>query len=175
MATKQRHVDTEHPLVAAYQRVRASIGAYIGHMAGGTEDASDILQDAFLRLWGKQPKTLTADEATALTARTAKNLAIDSWRRENRHGTTPIDESRDEALVDDTDAEDETRRRYEGVRWIIATRLTPQQQQVMTLRDIEGLPYAEIAEQMGMEETAVRMCLSRARKTVRTIYEQECQ
>lgn len=175
MASKNSPTDIEQPLVAAYWRVRASIGAYIGRMTKGTEETSDILQDAFLKLWGKGANSMSADEATALTARTAKNLAIDSWRRESRHGLSSIDENRDEMTDDDTEAEEEKRQRYESVRRIIATRLTPQQQQVMTLRDIDGMPYAEIAQQMGIEESAVRMCLSRARKAVRSIYEQECQ
>lgn len=163
----------EKSLVAAYWRVRAHLHAAISKMLNGSEEASDILQDAFIRLWGRQEKILSEDEATALTSSTAKHLAIDSWRRHARRGTTTIDEERDDSPDDDCDAQEEQRLRYEAVRRIMASRLTAQQQQIMTMRDIQGIPYADIARQLTMDESAVRMCLSRARKTIRKIYEEE--
>ncbi len=163
----------EKTLVAAYWRVRARLHSALSKMLHGSEDAQDILQDAFIRLWRRPQPRLSEDEATALTSSTAKHLAIDSWRRHTRHATTTIDEERDDAPDDDCDTQEEQRLRYEAVRRIMSSRLTAQQQQIMTMRDIQGIPYADIALQLSMDETAVRMCLSRARKTIRKIYEEE--
>ena len=45
--------------------------------------------------------------------------------------------------------------------------LPEQQRMIMQLRDIEQYEFEEIAKIMDMNETAVRVALSRARKTVR--------
>lgn len=153
-------------LVDAYATVFRRIGARIGRMLSGGEDAQDILQDAFLRLWGLHDAP--ADSA-AIIATTARRLAIDNHRRHARHPEVSIDEQTD-SLPDDDD-EEARRERYDAVRRIIDSRLTPQQREVLTLRDIDGLPYAEIAVRLGVDEAAVRMRLSRARKAVRDIYE----
>lgn len=160
-------------LVAAYKAAFSRMGARIGRMLSGSEEASDIFQDAFAKLWGS-PKAQEMDEneATALTATTARNMAIDSWRRGSRRPTSPIDEDRDDA-PDDSEQDAENRERYEEVRRIIETRLPDAQRQVLTMRDIDGMAYADIAAELGIDETAVRMRLSRARKAVREIYESE--
>ena len=45
--------------------------------------------------------------------------------------------------------------------------LPEQQRMVLQLRDVEAYEFEEIAEVMQMQPTAVRVALSRARKTVR--------
>ena len=45
--------------------------------------------------------------------------------------------------------------------------LPEQQQLIVQLRDVEQFDNAEIAEMLEMNETAVRVALSRARKTLR--------
>ena len=41
------------------------------------------------------------------------------------------------------------------------------QRSIMEMRDIEGMPYGEIAEAMGLSETQVRVYLFRARSRIR--------
>ncbi len=53
---------------------------------------------------------------------------------------------------------------------LIRTRLTPLQQQIIHLRDYREKSYDDIAYELNMQPTAVRMQLSRARKTIRDIY-----
>jgi RNA polymerase sigma-70 factor (ECF subfamily) len=45
--------------------------------------------------------------------------------------------------------------------------LPEQQQLILQLRDVEQYNNAEIAKMLEMNETAVRVALSRARKTIR--------
>lgn len=156
--------------MTVFHRMRQSLGT----MLRGAEEASDIFQDAFLRLWGHGTQGLTTEAAMRLTATTARRLAIDQWRRDSRHGTEPLDEERHDTAADSSPgAGEETRLRYEAIRRIIDSKLTPQQRKVMTLRDIDGWDFADIAAELGVDETTVRMRLSRARKAVREAYEQE--
>ena len=57
----------------------------------------------------------------------------------------------------------------DSVSWVekIMEDLPEQQKMVLQLRDIEEYDFDEIAELLEMKPTAVRVTLSRARKTVR--------
>jgi RNA polymerase sigma-70 factor (ECF subfamily) len=59
-------------------------------------------------------------------------------------------------------------------RWRVAElvheaieRLAPEYRQVLVLRDIEGLPGAEVCRSLGLSEAAMKSRLLRARSTVR--------
>ena len=60
-----------------------------------------------------------------------------------------------------------------NVRTLIERELTPIQQEILQRRDYNGEEYASIAGDLGMQETAVRMQLSRARKTIREMYRKQ--
>ena len=57
----------------------------------------------------------------------------------------------------------------DSVSWVerIMQDLPEQQRMVLQLRDVEAYEFEEIAEVMQMQPAAVRVALSRARKTVR--------
>ena len=57
----------------------------------------------------------------------------------------------------------------DAVNWVfkLMKDLPEQQQLILQLRDVEEYTNAEIAEHLGINETAVRVALSRARKTIR--------
>ena len=76
----------------------------------------------------------------------------------------------DSSLTTDTEAEQERREQYEIVQQLITQSLTPLQQRILRLHDMEDQSYDEIAKQEGMQEAAVRMQLSRARKMIRECY-----
>ena len=57
----------------------------------------------------------------------------------------------------------------DSVDWVssIIETLPEQQQIIVQLRDIEQYEFAEISKMLDMNETAIRVALSRARKTIR--------
>ena len=57
----------------------------------------------------------------------------------------------------------------DSMDWVsrIMEDLPEQQKIIVQLRDIEQYDYAEIAKMLDMNETAIRVNLSRARKTIR--------
>ena len=71
-------------------------------------------------------------------------------------------ESNSTSLQSEIEVNDE----MEWLGKIVAT-LPEQQKMIFQLRDIEQYEYDEIAEIMEMNQTAIRVALSRARKTIR--------
>ena len=134
------------------------------------EDADDALQEAFFRLWRHADQIGSREEAEALTVVTVKNLCIDTLRKRNNIPTVELDENRDESVCDQADESIEREERFRTLERIIELRLTPLQQQILRMKEYEGKKYDEIAEMLGMQEPAVRMQLSRARKEIRDCY-----
>ena len=134
------------------------------------EDADDALQEAFFRLWRHADQIGSREEAEALTVVTVKNLCIDTLRKRNNIPTVELDENRDEAVCDQADESIEREERFRTLERIIELRLTPLQQQILRMKEYEGKKYNEIADILGMQEPAVRMQLSRARKEIRDCY-----
>jgi RNA polymerase sigma-70 factor (ECF subfamily) len=62
-------------------------------------------------------------------------------------------------------------RETQGVIESAIATLPPRQQEVITLRDVEGLDSAEVAEHLGVSEGNQRVLLHRARAKVRTALE----
>lgn len=136
-------------------------------------EAQDVLQDAFCRLWINYRSVGSEREAEALSVTTVRNLSVSSLR--SRKETTTVEDwltaKEQETEVADNKAEREEL--FQMVEQLIEEHLSPLQRNILHLRELEGESTQEIARRLGMEETAVRMNLSRARRTIREIYNKE--
>ncbi|MAP54123.1 RNA polymerase sigma factor [Altibacter sp.] len=128
------------------------------------DEAEDAVQEVFLKLWkGKQQmKNYKNPEAFAMTM--TKNYCLDRLKSKQA-GNMKIVHSNyqnHENLEKKIEVED-------GVSLVfsIMETLPEQQKMILQLRDVEQFEFAEIAEILNSNETAIRVALSRARKTVR--------
>lgn len=161
----------ENNLINTFTRGRSRLLQMARRLLESQDDAEDALQEAFSRLWPRAETLRSEAEAEKLATVTVRNISIDQLRRQNDHPSADIgDLPNDSSLTSDTEAEQERREQYEIVQQLIAQRLTPLQQRILRMHDMEEQSYAEIAEQEGMLEAAIRMQLSRARKTIRECY-----
>ena len=137
-------------------------------MTGNTQEAEDLVQEAFLRLWQKRELTEDIKNAEAYCVTLIKNLYLNQIRRKQ----VPItDEPTDELTAADeieNDIEDKLERREESlqVKQLIE-QLPEQQRKIITLHDMEDMSNEEIQERTGLQLTNIRVLLSRARKTIR--------
>ena len=147
-------------LTDAFIRLRQKLKWVSGRIlpdAGGVED---ILQDSFVRLWQRQYPLQSEKEAEALLARTVRNASLNDRRRTR---AVPLDRD----LVDDRPDPEDKEEAYAAMRRKIASELTRTQRYILEEREYGGRTLEDIAKELGMEATAVRMQLSRARKTLR--------
>ena len=148
-------------LTDTYQRIRLRLKAGAGKLLADAEAAEDALQDAFVRLWGRY-EVRSGREAEALLTRTVRNVSIDQLRKRK---TVP--------LAGDLPEEDVGENRealFRRVEEMVDTELTDLQRLIVRRHEYEGLTLERIAEELGMQPPAVRMQLSRARKTIREQY-----
>jgi RNA polymerase sigma-70 factor, ECF subfamily len=133
------------------------------------EDADDILQEAFLRVFRSLERFDFKYAFTTWLFRIVTNLCIDHLRKRRPMGTGAAGEE-DEIGFDPADDEierpDETLMREERaslVRECIDS-LAPHFRSVMVLRELDGLSCAEIATIVGATNVTVRWRLHRGRK-----------
>lgn len=142
------------------------------HILPSEDDAADALQDAFCRLWPRRESINTESEAEALATTVLRNICIDSTRK-RRIDTVPINEEHDSCDEESTYTEREEK--FKEVNKIIDKHLTPQQKQIIELKDIQGYSVEEISRKLATSESAIRMNLSRARKKIRECYRKEVE
>ena len=147
------------PLYPRLQRVAL-------RMLGNVEDAEDMVQEVYMKLWGKREELPDVQNMEAYCVALTKNMCIDRLRLAEVDRVDVDDVSLSLAAADDVASQLERQDAVEQVKLIIET-LPEKQQQVITLRDIRDCTFEEIEEQTGLTAVNVRALLSRARKTIR--------
>jgi RNA polymerase sigma factor (sigma-70 family) len=143
-----------------------------GSLLHDSDEAADILQEVFCRLWPARKSVKSEDHASALAYTTVRNLSIDALRHRKSISSTDTAAAAD---VADTTGADlaEQQMRYKAVMRLVNERLSPLQRDILRLHDIEGQDTDRIARKLNMQAAAVRMNLSRARRTIKELYQKE--
>ena len=172
-AARQGDLDSFNHLVLAYQELIFN-QAY--RVMGESNAADDATQDAFIAAFRKL-NTYRGGSFRAWLLRIVTNICYDELRRRKRHPTTqlePLDDAGEEIespnwIADPTESPEETAERAELGRAIqrCIDDLPPDFRVVVTLVDIQGLDYAEVAEVVGKPLGTVKSRLARARTRLR--------
>ena len=147
-------------LTDAFIRLRQKLKGISGRMLPDAAGAEDVLQDSFVRLWRRQYPIGSEKEAEALLARTVRNASLNERRRAR---SVPLDRD----LVDDGPDTAEKEKAYAEMHRQIEQCLTETQRYILEEKEYGGRTLEDIARELKMEPAAVRMQLSRARKTLR--------
>ncbi|MDR2895020.1 MAG: RNA polymerase sigma factor [Alistipes sp.] len=128
-------------------------------IVGGREEAEDLVQDLYERLWTKRDFVAGQPNPEGYILASARNLSLDLLRKRRPQGELSPLIAAEGARPDEGDME-------EIVARLVAA-LPEKQRTALRLRDVECMEMDEIAAVMEMRATAVRMTLSRARGTVK--------
>jgi RNA polymerase sigma-70 factor (ECF subfamily) len=146
---------------------RDRVHAYAFTMLRNAEAARDIAQEALVRLWQNWEK-VDGSMTRAWLMRTAHNLCIDQIRKAKVRN----EESDDYKLTIQQDsAPDPARLAASGVLGqrisdSLAS-LTPEDRAVVVMREVQGLPYSEIASALDLPLGTLKARLHRARERLR--------
>jgi RNA polymerase sigma-70 factor (ECF subfamily) len=98
---------------------------------------------------------------------TTRNLCLDRLKK-RKITSERIEDLKNEMTESQQDQKTDLSDIVRKIHQIIQT-LPEQQRTIIQLRDIEGYDFEEIAELLNMNENAVRVNLSRARKKIREL------
>jgi RNA polymerase sigma-70 factor (ECF subfamily) len=129
------------------------------------DEARDASQEIFIKLWQLKKKLHKYNNIEALSITMTKNYCYDilkSKRSANLKITHNNYTDHSISLQNTL----EVRNSYDLVQDLIS-KLPKKQRIILQLREVEGYSYAEIAEVLQINQTAIRVSLSRARKQLR--------
>jgi RNA polymerase sigma-70 factor (ECF subfamily) len=148
------------------------------HLVGDNEEAEDLAQEVFLRVYRGRKKYHPKAKFSTWLYTIANNLALNILRARQRRGTVPLN-VRDSGPLGPRPAEQLVLDRAEPphqriqqqelaavVRQALDT-LNERQRIAVVLNKFEDMNYAEIAEVMSLTTKAVKSLLSRARDNLR--------
>jgi RNA polymerase sigma-70 factor (ECF subfamily) len=129
-----------------------------------SDEAEDAVQEVFLKLWKRRDKIHHYRSPEAFAVTMTKNYCLD--RLKSRQASNLQIVHTNYKNSDNIEKDVEATEGLELVTEIMQT-LPEKQKMIMQLRDIEQFEFAEISQILEINETAIRVALSRARKAVR--------
>lgn len=141
--------------------LEAALTQFLRHNWRNKSDIPDLVQEVYARVYEAARKDLP-QQPRAFVFTTAQNLIIDRMRREKIVQIEAVSELDTLAIAADEPAPDRTAIAKDELRRLQAAldRLTPRTREVVTLRRIEGLSRAEIAQRLGITEVTVKWHLN---------------
>jgi RNA polymerase sigma-70 factor (ECF subfamily) len=177
--------DTDRTLVAAardgdraaleklLERHQSAVYRFGMKMCGEAEDAKDVLQETLFAAARTLPEFRGASSVSTWLYTIARSFCLKK-RRTSKFAPERIEslDAQPEASGQVADArrnpeEDAAARQLKAVLDAAIAELEPIYREVLLLRDVEGLPAAEVAEVLGLSVEAVKSRLHRARVAVR--------
>ena len=134
-------------------------------MLVSTEEAEDATQEVLVRLWNKNSALEQYNSVEALAMTMTKNYCLDQLKSKRASNLQIVHNNyQDKQVSVETQIEHQN-----TLQWTekLIGELPEQQRMILQLREIEEYEFSEIAQVLEMNETAVRVALSRARKTLR--------
>ena len=158
----------EEAFAVLVRRWEDQVFAFLLHMLGNREEAEDLAQDTFLRLYDRADRYRSEGLFRSWLFRIAGNLARSALRRRRvlrwvRFEPATHDRIDTEAGPDAALERDEVRK---AVREAIA-RLPWRQRQAVVLKRFRGLSYREIADALDTTVPAVESLMQRAVSALR--------
>ena len=129
------------------------------------EEAEDATQEVLIKLWNNKTKIKDYKNVEAFSMMMTKNFCFDKLKSKQAQNLKIVHNNYQDhsvSLQKEVELND-------SIDWVgkIMEALPEQQKMVIQLRDVEQYDFKEIAKMLDMNETAIRVALSRARKTIR--------
>jgi RNA polymerase sigma-70 factor (ECF subfamily) len=158
------------------ERKRERVVRTAFQITGDWEDAKDVAQGVFLRLFKVLPRFDLTRKFDTWVYRITVNAAIDVLRERGPRGM--IQALPDPSLLAVEDPSPGAERaldlaELQAAFLRLASLLPPKQRAVFVLREIEGLPTDEIARSLDVTESTVRNHLLQARRSLRAGLERD--
>ena len=174
-------------LIRLYEQFRRPIHSYIYRLLGSQDDADDVTQEVFVRVFLSWSSLYERDNLSSWMYRIATNLSVDILRKRKRISWWPLharshqdDYASDSvmqedymSLLSDNGGIPEIAER-ELIRLALAN-MPEEYAVVLVLSAAQGLSYQEIAHILNISPNAAATRISRAKKLFAKQYQHVCK
>ncbi|AOW16322.1 RNA polymerase subunit sigma-70 [Polaribacter vadi] len=129
------------------------------------EEAEDATQELIFKLWKNKEKIGNYKNVEAFAMTMTKNYCYDRLKSKQASNLTLVHSNykeKETSLDKKLEYQDSVNQVH-----LLIEKLPEQQKIIIQLRDVEQYDFDEICKMVDMKPTAVRVALSRARKTIR--------
>ncbi len=146
-----------------------ALKSYLRRSFPRERDVDDVVQESYLRIWKTRLSSPVAS-AKALLFQIARRVVVDRARRARTAKTESMADLAHLEILEERPNAAERLSYAEKVRFLGETlaNLPDRCRQVMILRKMHGMSYAEIARQLGISERTVDSQLTRGMKLMET-------
>ena len=148
---------------ALVRRHQERVFRFLHRMLDAREEAMELSQDVFVKAWQALPGWRPEAAFSTWLLQIARNAALDQLRRRRVVQFAPLDDGMD---VADTAPGPEARyasRQRQALLENALQQIAAEHREILLLREIEDLSYAELAAVLGIAEGTVKSRLARAR------------
>lgn len=159
------------PVVAMYRGALPRVYGYLLPRCGNASVAEDLTAETFLAAVTASREGSLPEVSVGWLVSVARHKLVDYWRRlEREHRSLAAAEPNLPESDDPWDEWFDTEAAHAAL-----AQLSVPQRAALTLRYLDGLPVAEVAEHLGRSLHATETLLARSRNALRRQYEQERQ
>ncbi len=136
-----------------------------------TGESEDIVQETMIKAWNHRDEFETPSSVEAFCVTVCKNMSLDYISKKESQNIALDDSAYEQA--DNNETPFQKLSHEDGKKWVhqLFQQLPEKQRIIMQLRDIEGKPYKEIADLLGVTEEQVKVSLFRARQKIKAEFE----
>ena len=164
--TEQRTLSmiNEKEMQAYYQEIAPRLTNYLVSDGTNYEQACDIVQESFIRIWQHRDKLSDKDSISGLVFRIAKNIRIDNFRKYRKE--VLVDEYEDSVVPTVEESHENSSADTQYLRSCIDKALNSLNKDLRTcytLYNVGEMPIKDIAELLGISESLVKVRIHRAK------------
>lgn len=165
------HTGDEHAFEELFRRYYATVYAVLLRITGSPEEAEDLTQEVFLRLYQRPLPSSRDVNLAGWLYRVATNLGFNALRARQRGRNRLLRWARLERPLSGQESPAEAAERHadaEAVRRALAG--LPERDRVALVLRHSGVSYAELAAALGVKAGSVGTILVRAERALRNRY-----
>lgn len=154
----------EKEMQAYYQEIAPRLTNYLVSDGTNYEQACDIVQESFIRVWQHRDKLTAEDSISGLVFRIAKNIKIDNFRKYRKE--VLVEEYEDSVVPAVEDNQENSPEDTQYLRSCINKALDSLNKDLRTcytLYNVGEMPIKDIAEMLGISESLVKVRIHRAK------------
>lgn len=148
------------------RRYQERVYRFVLRMVNSHDEALELTQEAFINAWQALPDWRPDAEFRTWLFRIASNAAMDCLRRRKVVEFVALEDDYDApGAGPGPEAQLQTKQNLAALESALG-RLPPEQREIVLLREVEDMSYAEIGATLGINEGTVKSRLARAREAL---------